>query len=301
MGIEKEIWFNYLENRSHPNGFYHLVYNGVPDDWQPHQNFDFVVLRTSAFSGDRFPKGNISKTFPREEYCFPESDYVVLDKELLGVYMSIADKMTTITDAKGRNFIELIYYPPEPLPTARAKWDEYLDEYEERRGENIDPREVALIEAYELLKTGTDKERALACAKKWGDFLSNRRVDLSGDLDFDLNEIWHVAIGYNIVATVYAWNDDFDNAAIVDSYYIKYPNIWDILGEHISAYLTMLMAKKQKQYLEYLFRDPAFKESFLPHFEAYYSLLVDGNYPLTRMMEVVPIINSVNNFPKYYL
>ena len=102
-------------------------------------------------------------------------------------------------------------------------------------------------------------------------------------------------MGYNIVAMVYAWNDRIDNAAAVDALYIFHPPLWDYLEDYINPYLEMLMVKKQKGYLHYLFNDQAFQKRFLSHYEAFISLFVDNTYPLTCIGEVVAIINRISN------
>jgi len=57
----------------------------------------------------------------------------------------------------------------------------------------------------------------------------------------------------------------------------------------------MLMIKKSLDYVQYLFSDKAFRKRFLAHYEAYVSLFVNDTYPLTRIHDVVGIINRVNN------
>lgn len=63
----------------------------------------------------------------------------------------------------------------------------------------------------------------------------------------------------------------------------------------------MLIVKKQASYLQKLFANHAFKQSYLPHYEAYISLLENPHYECKKMKEMIPIINRVNNEMKKYL
>lgn len=143
--------------------------------------------------------------------------------------------------------------------------------------------------------------RLFSISYKGFNSLLTENVALSDDIDASLFEMERIMLGYNVVAMVYAWNNKIDDAARVDNYYLRYPNVWELLENHIGTYLEMLTAKKQEDYLEFLFNDRDFRNRFLAHYEAYMSLLVNDRYELTNMHEVVGIINRVNNANKAYL
>jgi hypothetical protein len=63
----------------------------------------------------------------------------------------------------------------------------------------------------------------------------------------------------------------------------------------------MLMIKRELDYVKYLFSDKGFRNHFLAHYEAFVSLFIDETFPLTRLHEVVGIINSVNNASSQYI
>ncbi len=293
-------WYQHLVDQSGHDGIYDLIHEYLPHNWKPGHDLDFVVLSTNRFlmeTGYPFIEDDISETLAKKDYSFPSADYVLLDNDSIGKYLDMARAMHIVTDAKGREFIELLFMAPKEEPqtyeegttTDAASWDMAPD------------KDGAIFAAYERLKVPCEKEEAYRYAQLAEAFLDSKRVPIVDNVNASLFEAKRILFGYNVVAMVYAWNDKMDDAAIVDSYYILYPHVWNELEGQIEAYLGLLMAKGQRDYLKYLFSDLPFRKRFLPHYEAYISLLVDDTYPLTRMREVVGIINRVNNAYSSYL
>jgi hypothetical protein len=176
-----------------------------------------------------------------------------------------------------------------------------IPDYRTTTPQTLDNPEDAITISYELLRTAKERELAYEYAKVAEAFLDSKRVMIGDDIDRELYEVVRIMLGYNVVAMVYAWNNKIDKAAMIDSHYLQYPNVWPLLKDHIATYLEMLTAKKHTDYLEFLFKDTDFKNKFLAHYEAYISLLVDDTYELTEMYEVVGIINRINNAHSAYL
>lgn len=172
---------------------------------------------------------------------------------------------------------------------------------EEKRFNTENPETVfddddSLMHCWALVTKCQHKQLALELAIKGHTYLDKQRLACT-----DANEHIKISFGYNIVSVAYAWNNCFDEAAITDSYYIRIHPFYEPMAEVIKPYLEMLIAKKQAAYLEYLFSMEKFEQQFLPHYEAYISLLVNPHYECSRMREVVQIINRVNNGLRQYL
>ncbi|MCW3124171.1 MAG: hypothetical protein JWQ38_3663 [Flavipsychrobacter sp.] len=302
----KKDWYEHLVDQSATDHIYILIHGYLPHDWEPDHELDMVVLRTGDLPPklSTIPDNHISLRLTKENYCFPGDDYVLLDDFQLTPYLEAARRMKIVEDFDEREYIELLF-TNEP--------DEYLADDEEPQERRLIPdyrtvtpallenKEDAIGIAYELLRTANERELAYEYAKVAEAFLNSKGVIIGDDVDKDLYEVIRIMLGYNVVAMVYAWNDEIDEAAIIDDRYLRYPNVWDALKNYISPYLEMLMAKKQGDYLTFLFHDADFKNKFLAHYEAYISLFVDDSYELTRMQEVVGIINRINNALKTYL
>ena len=297
-------WYKHLVNQSRTDHIYDLIHGGLSADWDPGHALDFVVVRKrnlpAAYNGE-VPPEDVSKKLRASEYCFPGEDYVLLNNRRLTEYLEAAKSMRPIMDFKDREFIELLFEYAEPERRARDNEPGQLfpDPYE-TTPEELEDSEEGLRIAYGLLVKGEDRELALRYAEVGKAFLDDNLIQVDSENDV-LSEVCRQMMGYNIVAMVYAWNAKFDIAAKVDQMYIHNPLIWDELEETIRPYLEMLIAKKQVDYLQFLFKDTAFKERFLAHYEAFISLLVNPEFEWTLMNEIVPIINRVNNSMGRYL
>lgn len=311
MSSPNDNWYGHLVGQSRNNNIYTLLHSFLMPDWEPNHELDFVVVRRSQLPEalKEIPPSHLSKKLPPANYCFPGNDYVLLHNYQLTEYLHAAQWATIIADFEEREFIELRYdwteeaahlnrYPPAyygqvlmPKPTP----DRMPNQTKPPESEE----EAALIRAYDLLQQGVQKETALACAETGKAFLDGQPVAVASDPAEALQHLARRMFGYNIVAMVYAWNNQIDRAAAIDLLYIYHPPMWDYLEDQLKPYLEMLLVKKQQDYLQQLFEDREFRQRFLSHYEAFVSLFVNADYPLTRMGEVVAIINRVNNTTVY--
>jgi hypothetical protein len=293
-------WYEILVDQSGHDGVYDLIHGYIPHDWNPDHDLDFVIISTATFlgvTGSPFDINDVSETLEMTDYTFPAPDHVLISNERLTRYLNNSKAIQIVEDAEGRKFLELLLLRPKEEVAGyeagetsdAAQWDMAPD------------KDGAIFAAYERLKVPCEKEEAYRYAKLAETYLDSKRVPIVDNVSASLFEAKRILFGYNVVAMVYAWNDKMDDAAIVDSYYILYPHVWNELEGQIHAYLGLLIARGQSDYLKCLFADQPFRKRFLPHYEAYISLLVDDTYPLTRMQEVVGIINQVNNAYGAYL
>lgn len=101
--------------------------------------------------------------------------------------------------------------------------------------------------------------------------------------------------GYQLYAAAlgYLWNNWFEEAFEAEQHFIK-QELWDDFEIGIHAYLSVLIIKKQTAHLDELFKDDAFKEKFIAHYEVFISLLVNPDYRVTQSwMILTPIINKI--------
>jgi hypothetical protein len=312
MSSPNEDWYSHLVAQSRNDNIYTLLHTFLSPDWHPNHKHDFVVVRCNKLPAHlkNVPEKHISKKIKEIEYCFPGNDYILLDNYQLTEYLYFAKWATTIEDFEDRTFIELRYdwtdeaqyyynyplpyygkMPPPKLKHATLSIQTKPPESEE---------EAAILKAYELLQKGTQKEEALQYAQIGEAFLDKQHITITESRIEPLHQLARRMMGYNIVAMVYAWNNQIDNAAAIDTLYIFHPPLWDYLEDYIFPYLEMLMAKKQEDYLHYLFKDKDFRKRFLSHYEAYISLFVDDTYKLTSIGNVISIINRVNQTSSVY-
>lgn len=303
MAYINRNWYEHLVDQSRTDNIYTLIHGNLYPDWDPGHDLDFVVIRKKSLPANVFPRGiqkeHIAVTLSESDYCFPDSDYVLLDNEHLTAYLEAAKAMQIIEDHKGRQFIELIFSTKQDKKPEVFSKEPKIDIHSVTP-ENLPKPEDALFVAYELLKTHTDKRRALEFAMIAESFLDSNRVYVGAGPDVTLWNIKHKMIGYNIVAMVYAWNNRMVEAAALDSQYLFHPNVWDELEVTLSPYLEMLMAGDQVRYLKFIFKDLDFRNRFRAHYEAFVSLFLDDTYILTRPGEVVGIINRVNHSKRDY-
>ena len=308
MASKSIDWYQHLVDQSKTDHIYTLIHGFLRGDWDPGHDLDFVVLRTSGLQeifADSIPEAHISPTLQKDNYSFPGSDYILLHNNHLTRYLEAARRMRIIEDFDEREFIELLF-TNNPADYNKNEANDYapqrtIPDYRETSPETLENKEDAIAIAYEMLRKAEERELAFSYAGIAEAFLNDKKIELSDDIDDGLFEVERIMLGYNVVAMVYAWNNKIDEAARVDNHYLRYHNVWNSLESHIGAYLEMLIAKKQADYLKFLFEDGDFRNRFLAHFEAYISLLVNDRYELTKMHEVVSIINRVNNANRAYL
>lgn len=301
----REDWYEHLIDQSATDHIYSLIHGYLPHDWADDPDYDMVALRTGDLP-DKLkpvPAEHISKRLAKENYCFPTGDYMLLDDWHLTEYLEAARRMAIVEDLEGREFIELLFTDDPDEYSSYEDDNEKnpvrkIPDYRTTSPSMLENPEDAIAIAYELLRTAKEREIAYEYAKVAEAFLNSRQVTISDNsIERDLYEVTRAMLGYNVVAMVYTRNNKIDDAARVDSHYLLYPNVWDALKSYIVPYLEMLIAKKQGDYLQFLFHDAAFREKFLAHYEAYISILVDDRYELSQkyIHEVVAIINRINN------
>ena len=306
----KENWYSHLVAQSRNNNIYPLIHQFLEPDWEPNHDFDFVVVRRSQLPEHlkNIPLQDLSKKLLPQQYCFPGNDYVLLHNYKLTEYLHFAKWAKFIEDFEDRSFIELRYDWTEEAqecwndPPAYSLVKKIIREKQEptpvQKKFPESEEEQALLKAYDLLRDGVEKGKALEYAEAGRRFLDNQNID-SANSEEVLQMIERKMLGYNIVAMIYAWNNHINKASEVDSLYISNSLLWSKLSSYIEPYLEMLMIKKQEDYLHHLFSDKKFRRFFLGHYEAFVSLFVNPDYELTKMGEVVNIINRVNNDKTY--
>ncbi len=312
MSSPNEDWYSHLVAQSRNDNIYTLIHSFLTPDLEFNHDLDFVVVRRSQLPAhlQKVPPAHISKKLLPAQYCFPGNDYILLHNYKLTEYLYAARWANVIEDFEDRNFIELRYDWTEEAQDCKNDPPAY-HKGEAKKKLKAAPMpiqsqppqsddEAALIASYELLHKGTNKEKALQYAERGKIFLDAQQITVNENSAETLHQLARRMMGYNIVAMVYSWNDKIDKAAAVDALYIHHPPIWNYLDAQIQSYLEMLMVKKQTDYLHHLFADLSFRKQYLGHYEAFISLFVNDHYELTRMGEVVNIINRVNNSSSDY-
>ncbi|HTN08085.1 hypothetical protein [Agriterribacter sp.] len=306
MSSPNDNWYGHLVAQSRTDAIYDLIHMFLVPDWEPNHDLDFVTVRKQALPEQfkNIPPEDISRKLLPKDYCFPGDDYVLLHNYRLTEYLHAARWIDCIEDFEDRSFLELRYDWPQkaeefwnnpPAYNLASKTPATTDADDERV---LEEKEQSLKIAYELLQQGRNRELALQHAETGKAFLDSQQIIYNSDANTILQKISRQMMGYNIVAMVYAWNNQIDKAVAIDKLYIHQPGLWESLDTCIMSYLEMLMVKKQSDYLHYLFSDKDFRQYFLAHYEAYISLLVDDTYILSRKTDVVGIINRVNHTGK---
>lgn len=310
MSSPNQDWYGHLVAQSKTDAIYTLIHTHLTPDWEPNHDLDFVVVRQNALPQPLrdIPSKHISRKLKKEDYCFPGEDYVLLHNYQLTDYLHAAQWACIVEDFQERSFIELRFdwtneaeenwqHPPAYQYAAPPKRDTAPSDAQRLPPESEE--ETALIYAYQLLRDATNKELALSYARTGKAFLDSQLIEVDLTSELALQKIERRMLGYNIVAMVAVWNEAMDLASSADAQYLHHPAVWDKLDVYIRNYLELLMIKGQSYYLEVAFASPDFRQRFLAHYEAYVSLFVNSDYPLTTMMEVVGIINRVNNDTNY--
>lgn len=307
MSSPNENWYSHLVAQSRTDAIYTLIHSYLTPEWEPNHDLDFVVVRRGSLPDGLkdIPPKHFSKKLKTEQYCFPGNDYVLLHNYQLTDYLHHAQWAAVVEDFEGREFIELRYNWTEEAEDLMRYPPAYYKDRPPRRTKPVDmpilkqapqsPREAALLQAYDLLQKGEQKLLASYLAEAGHRFLDEQQIPVGENSAEVLHMVARRMMGYNIVAMVYAWNGFINKAAEVDALYIHHPPLWDYLQDYIEPYLELLMAKGQRDYLQHLFGDADFRRRFLSHYEAFVSLFINDRYELTRMGDVVNIINRVNH------
>ena len=295
----KTNWYAHLVNQSRTDHIYDLIHEYLDADWEPNHDLDFVVVRKRNLPSKlkALPNNHQSSSLPHQAYCFPGDDYILLDGKHLTEYLEAAKEMQFVTDFEDRDFIELFFtYQSNIQEPPQSVVHPSIPNPLETTPETLVNKEDALGIAYNLLTIGNDRALALQYAEIGKQFLDAHKIEV-GDPTKTLQEVCRQMIGYNIVAMVYVWNNQIDKAAAVDKIYLHNPWVWDELETVIKPYLEMLMAKKQEDYLQFIFQDKSFQKRFQAHYEVYISMFLNPNFEWTKslMHEFVAIINRVNN------
>lgn len=293
-------WYQILVDQSRTDHIYDLIHEGLKHDFEPAEEAGFVLLnpRDMPPGVSTIPLSDIAKTATE----LNEDGMLLLLNDRLTDYLEKAVALKVYEGLKGE-YALLVFKKPQDDRFYEDNEGEKADFVSGRYLLNDDPQGVAdkddsLMQAWTLISRGEHKELALELATKGHTYLDKKRLTFSEGPEF---EYVRILFGYHIVSVAYAWNDHFEEAAITDSYYIRLTPFYKHLENILKPYLEMLIAKKQAGYLEYLFSIDDFKAHFLPHYEAYISLLVNPHYECSRMREMVPIINRVNNELRRYL
>lgn len=307
MSTPNQNWYSHLVAQSRNDNIYSLIHNFLTPEWEPNHHFDFMVVHQDdlpASLGKELAK-HLSRKLPVGQYCFSAPGYFVLHNYKLTEYLYHATWAKMLEDLEGNSFILLRYQWTEEAarilkhPPAYSVGQPPIEQQQQTIAIQQRPpscaEEEALIEAYDLLQKCVERDRAMLLADKGKAFLDNQPLIYEADAENALQQLTRKLMGYNIVAMVYAWNNKIDMAAEVDSLYIHHPPMWQYIADPIKTYLEMLMAKSAIEYLKHLFSEQSFRQRFQGHYEAYMSLFVDETFPLSRMTQVINIINRVNN------
>lgn len=288
-------WYQILVDQSRTNHIYDLIHEGLNPHFEPADEAGFVLIDTQDMPPglQTVPLADVAKTSEQLD----EDGKILIYNDRLTEYLEQATAMSVYKGQKGE-YVLLTFKKHESVNDDNE--DEviigrHLDGYDP---EAVFDEDDSLMHCWSLIRKCQHKELALELAIDGHAYLDKKRLAFTHGAEAEYVKI---CFGYNIVAVAYAWNNRFDEAAIADNYYLKIAPFYKHLEDVIKPYLEMLIAKKQTKYLAYLFGMEKFKQHFLPHYEAYVSLLVNPHYECGRMRKMIPIINRVNNGLKQYL
>jgi len=133
---------------------------------------------------------------------------------------------------------------------------------------NQDPVQICV----ECLQNGTNKSLAFEQAQIAEDSWWAIDVTDQNLTQKQLKKLLDVrAMVLGTIASVYAWNEVYDNAKKLEDEFLLVKTLWE--GNYrqvVDNYLVVLMIQKQFSHLEAVFsKDSEFKNSFLAHYEVY--------------------------------
>jgi hypothetical protein len=285
--FERDDWYAWLVKQSRRNHIYDLIHNYLTQDFNPADG-DFILL---AF--EDLPQilqlitGAYYNASRRHVLIIDNIKYVAISNNHLTEYLEATQQMKVVEDIDGNSYIRLIFTQPEFEQVNDIDEDEYqLDKIEAH------PDDVLKL-CWDLIVAGKDKQQALYYALVGESFLIDRQRELtqSGGA---IAEVIRVSIGFKIVAAAYTWNDRFIDAARCDENYLLKPFLWTHIQAAIKGYLELLIIKNQVEYLDLLFSHLDFRKFFIVHYETHMSI-VNPNFEWTKMREIVPVLNRINN------
>ena len=258
---------------------------------------DFVIINTGKLS-DKLQLPDVlqdSTQWPFPDYAFDEPGYVLMQTEKLTPYLEAAEAMYEEEDNNGNIYIELRFTRPRREYNKEVTAEEYLETV-------TDSREAALVMGWQTFSRVGDKQTALEQARMGHEYLLEQQKSF-GQKKFDeipVETFYRWQSGLHIVASIYAWNNLFDEAYALESYFLYVEATREILHDQIGYYLELLMAKGREKHLEEIFSDMVLRRPFLHHYEVYVSLFMDDTFPLTNTMKSVPIFNPTNKAKQLY-
>lgn len=288
----RDDWYKWLVDQSRTDHIYDLIHNYLSHDFSPVDG-DFVLL---AF--EDLPQilqiitGAYYNASRRQVLFVGSVKYVIVSNEHLTEYLEAARQMKVVDDEHGNSYIRLLFTQLE------FENDNNDDDDTETQSTKIEahPDDVLKL-CWDLVVTGKDKEQALYYALVGESFLMDRQHELtqSGGA---IGEVIRVSIGFSIIAAAYIWNDRVGDAAKCDENYLFKPYLWSHMDATIRGYLELLMIRKNAHYLEFLFSNLEFRTHFIVHYETHMSI-INPNFEWTKMREIVPVLNRVNNNKLY--
>ena len=161
-------------------------------------------------------------------------------------------------------------------------------------------RQAAAIACWRVISGMGDPGLALAYAYAATPYLDAEMLRLKSNPRATAEEIDHARLGYNITAVAFAWNNLPKLARAADRHYIWYPELWKPLEANIHAYLEILMAKRWKNYLDWVFSHPGFRSRFSWHFNAY-QMLRFPQRPIEESAMANVIKDKIDRMPAIYV
>jgi hypothetical protein len=285
-------WYKWLVQQSRTDHIYDLIHNYLSHDFSPVDG-NFVLL---AF--DDLPQilqiinGTYYNASRRQVLVIEAVKYIVISNDHLTEYLEAARQMKVVEDDQGNSYIRLLFTQPEYEDYEVVEDD--IEGYSTKIAAH--PEDVLKL-CWDLIVAGRDKEQALYYALVGESFLTDRQHELaqSGGA---LSEVIRVSIGFSIVSAAYIWNDKVSDAAKCDENYLFKPYLWSHMEATINGYLELLMIRKNFDYLDFLFCNLEFRKHFIVHYETYMSI-VNPNFEWTKMKEIVPVLNRINNNINY--
>lgn len=286
-------WYEWLVEQSRTDHIYNLIHNYLTPDFCPAGNYDFVLLAFNDLPEILLKHVSCAyyNSSRREIKMIDDTKYIVISNNHLTEYLEAARQMCVIEDEEANSYIQLIFTQPVYETEDDEDEEKHLDNKIEGHPDDV------LKLCWDLIVAGKDRAQALAYALVGESFLSNRQQALAAS-GGSLKEVIRLSTGFNIISVAYAWNNRFEEAAKCDEQYLLKPYLWSHMEKVIESYLEMLMIKKHTVYLDHLFSNPEFKKHFYVHYETYMSVK-DPNFEWTKMREIMPILNRVNNGGNY--
>lgn len=291
---EEFDWYLHLEQQSSTDHIYDLIHEYIPYNWRLNHRGDYVCL-----DKDALPNGLVLEPSDMSEYqpAFEYDGLTLLKNDCLTEYLDRAQIVEQITDKVGRRYLLLHFQrSAKKYGKEETNSEPYYSNPERVTLAELHQAEDALWLAYELFRTKRNASRALYWAEIAQEYLE--RIDKAGKQNLDS---YKRHMGYNIVGMVYAWNAEWEKAWQADKNYIFIPYVWNVLEEYLSRYLELLLAKKAFQYLGRLFENEGFRDHFKHHFDVFFSMVFDPEYPFKDGKRFVQILNNVRKCPKEYI